>query len=116
DILSLHYTPVATVIAVVSIVAHHEVTVSRNLLRTKIIAHNVIVWNSGAPFIDIRVNEIFIGFFEHFPVDKDHLVFYFQSFIWQSYHSLDEGNLGILRRFESNDVAASNVPCRQNPG
>ena len=106
DVLARQEAPVAAVLRVVAVVAHHEVLVRRHRDRSVSLAHV-----ERGHFVELRVGrrrlqEMHVRLVERLAVDVDLLLAHFDRLARQPDDALDEVALRLLGILEDDDVAA----------
>ena len=104
DVVEGEETPVAAVIALVAVVAHHEEVAGRDLHGAEVVADQVVVAVVFA-FLEYAVVLVQLERLCHrIAVDVDLFILDLQLVPWDPHHALDQVFAWLLQRLEDYDV------------
>src|SRR5262249_29466497 len=104
DFIPAYETPIAAIVAVVTIVTHHEVMVWRDNHGTVVVPYFQFLRSPWVRRVSSGIHMNLVRFIELLPIDGYIFIANLNRIARQTNHAFDERNVPVRRRFESNDI------------
>src|SRR5262249_7179652 len=105
NLVPCNEAPIAAIVAVVAIIAHHQVTVGRDLHRPIVVADLQVFWSPRIRAIDCGVDVDLIRLVQLNAIHKYRFIAHLNGIAGYTDHALNKRDIAIGWRFEGHNIA-----------